>query len=89
MIQMTSKAQYIVTEKRLCNFVLGDFFGNVKCRHGHKTRLFNISRGHYVAYDECRTYIFGGSNLMSNWRQENKDIWQANYDSVTDYEFVE
>ena len=70
------------------NFLMGNFFGDVKCRHGHKTRLFNIHRGHYVACDECRTYIFVGSNLMS-WRQENDDIWQANYDSVEGYEFIE
>ena len=70
------------------NFLLGTFFGAVRCRHGHKTRLFNLGRGHYVACDECRTYIFVGSNLMS-WRQENKDIWEANYDSVEGYEFIE
>ena len=70
------------------NFVLGDFFGAVRCCHGHKTRLFNIHRGHYVACDECRTYIFVGANLMS-WRQETKDIWEANYNSVKGYEFVE
>jgi hypothetical protein len=86
---MTSKAHNAAPEKSLRNFVLGDFFGDVACRHGHKTRLFNIGRGHYVACDECRTYIFVGSNLMSCWRQESKDIWQANQDSVHGYEFIE
>ena len=70
------------------NFVFGDFFADVKCRFGHETRLFNLGRGHYVACDECRSYIFVGSNLMSCWRQENKDIWQKNYDSVKGYEFI-
>ena len=69
--------------------IIGDFFADVICRHGHKIRLFNIGRGHYVACDECKTYIYVGSNLISCWRQENKDIWQANYDNVKDYEFVE
>ena len=64
------------------NFDLGECFCDVKCIHGHKTRLFNLGRGHYVACDMCRTYIFVGANLISCWRQENKDIWQANYDSV-------
>jgi hypothetical protein len=77
------------SEGCLGNFLLGDFFGDVTCRHGHKTRLFNLGRGHYVACDECRTYIFVGANLMSCWRQENDDIWQANYDSVEGYEFIE
>jgi hypothetical protein len=70
------------------NFVIGDSFADVRCRFGHKTRLFNIGRGHYVACDECRSYIFVGSNLMSCWRQENKDIWQSNYDSVKGYKFI-
>jgi len=71
------------------NFFLGDFFGEAKCRYGHETRLFNIGRGHFVACDSCRTYIFVGSNLMSCWREENKDIWQRNSDSVEGYEFIE
>ena len=70
------------------NFAIGDFFADVKCRFGHETRLFNLGRGHYVACDECRSYIFVGSNLMSCWRQENRDIWQKNYDSVKGYEFI-
>ena len=70
------------------NFVIGDSFADVRCRLSHKTRLFNIGRGHYVACDECRSYIFVGSNLMSGWRQENKDIWQSNYDSVKGYKFI-
>ena len=75
---MTSRTQNDTSEKCLGNFVLGDFFGDIKCRHGHETRMFNIGRGHYIACDKCRTYIFVGSNLMSCWRQENKDIWQDN-----------
>jgi len=70
------------------NFVLGDFFGDVKCRFGHEVRMFNISRGHFIACDKCKTYIFVGSNLMSSWRQENKDIWRKNSDSVKDYKFI-
>ena len=71
------------------NFVIGDCFAEVKCRFGHKVRIFNIGRGHFVACDKCKTYIFVGSNLMSNWRRENKDIWQKNSDSVTGYKFIE
>jgi hypothetical protein len=67
------------------NFDLGTFFGDVKCVYWQETRLFNIGRGHYVACDECRTYLFVGSNLMSNWRQENRDVWQRNYDSINGY----
>ena len=70
------------------NFVIDDSFADIRCRLCHKTRLFNIGRGHYVACDTCRSYVFVGSNLMSCWRQENKDIWQQNYDSVKGYKFI-
>jgi hypothetical protein len=76
-------------EKHVGNFVMGECFADIKCRHGHPTRLFNIGRGHYVACDKCRMYIFVGANLISSWREENEYIWQANYDSVEGYEFVE
>jgi hypothetical protein len=52
--QTTSTTQDIAPEKLLGNFVFGDFFADVTCRHGHKVRMFNISRGHYVACDACR-----------------------------------
>lgn len=71
------------------NFLLGEWFGAVKCRHGHPTRLFNIGRNHFVACDNCRTGIWVGSNLMSGWRQENEDIWRKNSKSVEGYEFFE
>ena len=71
------------------NFDMGTFFGDVTCIHGHKTRLFNIGRGHYVACDKCRSYVSVGANLMSGWRQENKDIWQANFDRLREYQEVE
>jgi len=83
------KYQEIKPESVLGNFCLGTFFGDVKCIQGHETRLFNIGRGHYVACDKCRSYIFVGSNLMSCWRQENKDVWQKNFDSIKGYKEVE
>ena len=71
------------------NFDMGECFCDVRCVHGHEVRMFNIGRGHFVACDKCRTYIFVGANLKSDWRQENRDIWQANYDSVKGYKFYE
>ena len=71
------------------NFDLGECFCDVKCRRGHKIRLFNIGRCHYVACDTCRTYIFVGGNLMSSWRYENEDIWRKNFESKKGYKFIE
>lgn len=76
-------------KKLSSNFIIGKCFFDIKCCYGHETRLFNIGRGHYIACDKCRTYIFVGANLMSSWRDESKDIWQANYESVKGYEFIE
>jgi hypothetical protein len=70
------------------SFTIGYCFADAKCRFGHATRLFNIGRGHYMACDECKSYIFVGSNLMSCWRRENRDIWQENYNSVKGYKFI-
>lgn len=77
------------TTNAVGNFLLGEFFGDVKCRDGHETRLFNIGRGHFVACDRCRTCIHVGSNLMSSWRQEDREVWQRNSDSVKRYELLE
>jgi len=85
----TAKAPSDAPEKYVGNFVLGECFADVKCRHGHETRLFNIGRGHFVACDRCRTYLHVGSNLMSTWRQESEAVWQRNNDSVEGYELVE
>lgn len=71
------------------NFLMGHFFGAVKCRHGHPVRLFNIGRGHFVACDGCRTFIMVGSNLMSSWRAETEDNWRDNRESVAGYSFTE
>ncbi|MHC4639348.1 MAG: hypothetical protein ACYTBV_17875 [Planctomycetota bacterium] len=69
-------------------FVFGDFFAEVKCRFGHKVRMFNIDRGHFVACDKCRAYTFVGSKLMSNWQEEDDDTWQKNQDSIKGYKFI-
>ena len=77
------------TQSHAGNFDLGQCWCDVTCLHSHQTRLFNIGRGHYVACDECRTYMFVGSNLMSSWRQEDKATWQMNLDSIAGYTEVE
>jgi len=71
------------------NFFMGECFADIKCRHGHKTRLFNIGRDHFVACDDCRAFIHVGSNLMSNWRQEGEAEWCRNKERVRGYELVE
>ena len=70
------------------NFDMGTFFGDVTCRHGHETRLFNIGRAYYVACDRCRSYVHVDGNLMSSWRQENKQIWRRNLEGLQGYRRV-
>jgi hypothetical protein len=79
----------ITPAERMGNFDMGDCFCNVRCVHGHEVRMFNIGRGHFVACDKCRTYIYVGGNLKSDWRQENKDIWEENLNRVLDYKLIE
>ena len=72
------------------NFVIGDFWGDVECRHdGHEARLINIGRSHYVVCDKCKTFLWLGSNLSSNWRYENETIWQKNSELLENYEFAD
>ena len=85
----TATVRANASEERLGNFVLGEFFADVKCCHGHEARLFNIGRGHFAACDRCRTFIHVGSNLMSSWRQEDEVVWRRNNDSAEGYELVE
>lgn len=69
------------------NFVEGECSCDVKCRHGHPTRFFNLRRCHYVACDTCLTCIFVGFDLTRSWRLENKDIWDQNWKSVRGYRY--
>ena len=73
---------------RAGNFELGGCFADIRCRHGHVTRLFNIGRSHAVACDTCRSFIVVGSNLMSSWRRENHRIWRRNRQSIEGYREV-
>ena len=73
----------------LGNFDMGLCFCDVKCIHGHPVRMFNIGRGQYAACDTCKTYVFLGENLKSDWRQENKKLWEDNLKSVKGYHFCE
>jgi len=71
------------------NFDLGECFCDIRCRHGHETRLFNIGRGHFIACDTCRTFVCIGANLMSSWRLETKGHWENNCRSIEWYEEIE
>jgi len=61
---------------------------DVECRHGHKTRLFNIGRNHFVACDECRTWMWAGNNVFSDWKYESKELWEKNRESIKGYREV-
>ena len=86
---MKSSTSPFTPAEEIGNFDMGDCFCDVKCIHGHAVRMFNIAREHYAACDMCKTYIFVGENLKSDWRQENKEIWHKNSDSVKGYRFIE
>jgi hypothetical protein len=87
-MKLVSQTGEVLTDIR-GNFDMGTWFGEVKCVHGHPVRLFNIGRHHIVACDACKTCIHVGSNLMSNWRKENADVWDKNRRSIEGYREVE
>jgi len=64
------------------NFDLGKCVCQVKCKHGHETRLINIGRAHFVACDTRRTCIWVGSNLISGWRVESEAVWRQDRKSI-------
>ena len=70
------------------NFVIGSCWCDLSCSLGHKVRIINIERGHFGVCDECKTYIFLGSNLTSSWRNEDKDIWEKNKKELKNYNMV-
>jgi len=70
------------------NFIIGEFVLDVQCRFGHEVRFFNLGQSHYFACDTCRTYIFCGIDLLSNWQHENRKIWNANYKGIKNYKRV-
>ena len=90
LVRPASTMPWHISASRIAgNFLMGDFFGDVRCRYGHPIRGFNIGRGHFIACDDCRTYTMVGSNLMSSWRHETEDMWRQNSESVAGYRFIE
>lgn len=72
--------------QRLGNFVIGEFWGDLRCVFGHEMHIVNTGRGHWGVCDKCRTCILLGSNLTSSWRSENERIWRRNSARMDGYE---
>ena len=68
------------------NFIFGEFWGDVKCKHkDHQVRIINVGRSHYAVCDKCKDYTWLGSNLMSNWKYESEELWKKNSDLLRKY----
>lgn len=70
------------------NFVTGESQFDITCVHGHETRLFNLGKEQYFACDQCKTVTPVGS-LLSTWQFENEEIWDANYEEVKNYRYID
>ncbi|MFC1762841.1 hypothetical protein ACFL6U_12280 [Planctomycetota bacterium] len=70
------------------NFRFGEWIGEAECRHGHKIRFFNVGCDHFIACDNCRTFMHVGSNVRSGYWAEDKAAWKKNHDSVQGYKLI-
>jgi hypothetical protein len=61
-----------------------------KCvKKGHKAYRMNVGRSHFLVCDGCKTYIFIGENLSSDWRSENKRLWKRNAKKLEKYKLID
>jgi len=63
------------------------YFGACYC--GNEGYYFNVNRNHWFCCERCKTRWWAGSNLFSDWRDENEEIWKANIEKYKDYEEIQ
>ena len=49
----------------------------------------NIGRNHWEYCELHKQAWQIGSNLFSSWREENDEIWEANWNKIKDYTVVD
>lgn len=78
------------TKKRheVGNFLIGDFWGDVRCKHGHEVKIINVFKDLYAICDTCKTYTYLGYGLCSTWQFENEEIWNSNRKVIEAYQEV-
>jgi len=54
-----------------------------KC--GRRFMWRNVGRDHYCCCDTCKTADWAGSNLFSNWRDEDPSDWELNKEILKGY----
>tara|TARA_R110002020_G_scaffold39950_2_gene118166 strand:+ start:4076 stop:4309 length:234 start_codon:yes stop_codon:yes gene_type:complete len=55
---------------------------------GKQDGYLNIQRDHWFVCHEHKIRWHVGSNIFSQWREENPDIWQRNKARIVDYEDI-
>jgi len=65
-----------------------NYFGHCPVK-GHDNYYLNIERDHWMVCDSCKIKWFIGANLFGGWREENRDIWEANYKRIKAYHEID
>lgn len=68
------------------NFIFKDDALAPDCECENDVYYLNIGRHHFWVCDNCQKYLYFGSNLLSSWRDENKEIWKRNKARLSRYE---
>lgn len=66
---------------------VSDYFGG--CPHcGANHGFLNVGRAHWIACDTHKTKWCIGSNVFSDWKEENEAIWLQNAEKLAGYSEV-
>ena len=79
---------YIKREIAKEDYRLEHYFG-VCSVCGKDKPYCNIHRSHYFYCDEHKKMWSPGSNLFSDWREEDENIWEANSKKLEGYEIID
>jgi len=65
------------------------FGGESVCFCGKSDGTINVGRAQFLICDACKTYWAWGSNMISSWREEPKEVWQENIKTLDGYRALE
>lgn len=79
-----------MTKKSKKHLVIDDknYFGHCDVPE-HDNYYLNIGRGHWMVCDSCKISWFIGANLFSSWREQNRDVWEANAERIKNYNEID
>ena len=62
---------------------------NICPKCGRESLYMNINRDHYFYCEEDRVAWYIGSNIFSDWRDEDPSVWEFNRKRLSRFEVIE